>query len=475
MKYNMFKWAFGLTLITLLWSVRSYGTDQQEKPNVLIIIADDCTFNDLPLYGGENVETPHIDHLASEGMTFNQAYLSMSMSAPCRAELYTGMYPAQNGVCWNHAPARQGRKSIVQHLGDLGYRVGLAGKVHASPREVFPFEMVEGLERGCVSETSKFDEAGMRRFINKDEDQPFCLVAALITPHIPWTVGDPSHFDEDQLQLPPNLADTKDTREEFAKYLAEIEVLDQQVGRTLQMLEETGEADNTIVIFTSEQGSQFPGCKWTNWNTGIHTGFVVRWPGKVDAGVRTDALIQYADVLPTLMDAASGEPDQPHFNGTSFLPVLLGQKDQHREYAYFMHNNVPEGPPYPIRSITDGKYHYIRNLTPDRLYMEKHLMGRMPLNKYWPSWQFDAAKDTHTYRLIERYMKRPKEQLYLMSQDPYELKNLENESSHQNAQKRLSGELDRWMKRQGDPGIPTDTWKEYKSAREGDHFEQQAD
>lgn len=453
--------AFSLAFITQETST--------EKPNILIIMADDCTYSDLPLYGGVNVKTPQIDKLATEGMTFNKAYVTMSMCVPCRAELYTGMQPARNGVCWNHSIARTGLKSIVQHLGDLGYRTGIAGKVHAKPKEVFPFEMVDGVERNCVSETANYDKEELRKFIVKDRDQPFCLVTALVVPHIPWTVGDPSHFDPDKITLPSYLADTKETRKEFTRYLAEIEVLDQQAGATLSLLEEEGIEDNTIVIFTSEQGSQFPFCKWTNWDNGVHTGFIVRWSGKVKANTRTDALIQYADVLPTLLEAVGGKADE-NMDGSSFLQVLQGKKESHRDFAYFMHNNVPEGPSYPIRSVTDGRYHYIRNLSSDKVYIEKHLMARMRLNPYWASWIFESTNNENTLDLVTRYMNRPSEELYNTRNDPDELENLAGAENLQTVKIKLSKELDKWMMSQGDPGAEIDSFEELNKAKKGEHF-----
>ena len=109
------------------------------------------------------------------------------------------------------------------------------------------------------------------------------------------------------------------------------------------------------MLFTSEQGSQFPGNKWTNWDTGVHTALIARWPGKVAAGERTDAIVHYADVLPTLLELAGGDSTNHDYDGTSFLPVLLGEKQSHRQFAYGTHNNVPEGPPYPVRTVTDGE------------------------------------------------------------------------------------------------------------------------
>ncbi|WP_319480183.1 sulfatase [uncultured Draconibacterium sp.] len=459
-----------LTIIAIfVLAFNGNAENKKGSPNILIIMADDCTHSDLSLYGGTNVQTPQIDKLASQGLTFNNAFVTMSMCVPCRAELYTGLQPVSSGVCWNHAIARTGTQSIVHHLGELGYRVGITGKVHADPRSVYPFEIVKGVEDNCVSTTAKYDAAGMREFMARDNKQPFCMVTALVVPHIPWTVGDPSHFNPKELKLPPYLADNKATRTEFAKYLAEIEVLDQQIGETLALLDELDIADNTIVIFTSEQGAQLPFCKWTNWNNGVHTGFVVRWPGKVESGVRTDALIQYNDVLPTLLEAV-GSKTKAEFDGSSFLPVLLGEKDSHRDYAYFMHNNVPEGPAYPIRSVTDGKYHYIRNLSPESLYIERHLMARMPLNKYWPSWVYDASDDSEILDLVTRYQKRPAEELYNLLDDPDEMKNLSNQKDVNGIQKKLSKELDKWLKEQGDPGAKLDTYEELQNAKKGKHF-----
>ena len=94
------------------------------RPNFLIIMADDCTYNDLPLYGGPNAKTPNIDRLAKQGLTFNRAYLAEAMCQPCRAELMTGQYPLHNGCAWNHSASQPDVKSMPHHLGGLGYRVG---------------------------------------------------------------------------------------------------------------------------------------------------------------------------------------------------------------------------------------------------------------------------------------------------------------------------------------------------------------
>lgn len=448
-----------------------------ERPNFLIVMADDCTYSDLPVYGGPNARTPNIDRLAREGLVFNRAYLASAMCQPCRAELYTGQYPMRNGCAWNHSASRPTTKSMPHYLGKLGYRVGLSGKVHVEPSQAFPFEKVEGFDPNCVRRPTR-DHAltGIREFFERDADQPFCLVVALVEPHVPWVMGDASAYPPEEIELPPNIADTPRTRRDFATYLAEVTYMDSQVGEILRTLDETGRADETLVLFTSEQGAQFPGCKWTNWDTGLHTALIARWPGRVEPGTRTDALVQYADVLPTLLDAAGADlAETDHaFDGSSFLPVLLDKASTHREYTYGMHNNIPEGPAYPIRTVFDGEYRYIRNLTPDELYIEKHLMGLQGggavTNPYWPTWVGQAWDNPRAYRLVKRYMQRPAEELYHTAGDPYELENLADDPRHAERKARLSAELERWMKSQGDPGAAQDTHEAIQAAREGQHL-----
>jgi len=451
------------------------GQSRQRRPNFLLILADDCTYSDLPVYGGQNAQTPNLDRLTEEGLVFDRAYLSSAMCQPCRAELYTGQYPMRNGCAWNHSASRPDVTSMPHHLGDLGYRVGLAGKVHVKPAKAFPFDAVDGFDPNCVrSPTRPHDTEGIRRFMEADTDQPFCLVVALVEPHVPWVMGGASRYPVEKLKLPPNIADTPRTREAYARYLAEISYMDGQVGEILAVLNETGEADNTLVLFTSEQGSQFPGCKWTNWDIGLHTALIARWPSRIRSGQRTDAMVQYADILPTLTAIAGGEKSTREYDGTSFFPVLLGQEDTHRRFVYGMHNNIPEGPPYPIRTISDGQYRYIRNLRPDEIYIEKHLMGWTGEgelnNPYWATWIREAWSDGRTYNLVKRYMSRPAEELYHTARDPYEMVNLADDPEFSATKARLSAELDRWMREQADPGTLQDTAEALQAARRGKHL-----
>ena len=461
---------FPFVFATALAALFSFTLSASDRPNFLIVMADDCTWNELPLYGGENAKTPHIDALAARGLTFNQAYLCSAMCQPCRAELFTGQYPMRNGCAWNHSACRPETKSLPHHLKPLGYRVGIAGKKHLRPEAVFPFEDVAGFDRSCVRDpTQESDLSGVGEFFNRKEDEPFCLVVALVEPHLPWVMGDASQYPPKKIKLPPNIADTKTTREHFSNYLAEITYMDSQVGEIMALLEKSGKAADTLVLFTSEQGSQFPGCKWTNWNTGVHTGLVAVWPGKVPEGKRTNALVQYADITPTILSLAGGSAPKD-FDGTSFAEVLEGKKNIHREFVYGMHNNVPEGPPYPIRSISDGTHRYIRNLRPDELYIEKHLMGGGRLNNpYFATWLGAQPEQAQVYQKVKRYMLRPPEQIYHTAEDPYELENLAGSEAVAEIRKKLSDELDRWLKSQNDPGAAMDDVEVLGAARKLSH------
>ena len=433
---------------------------EQQKPNFLFILADDVTYSTLGCYGGKNVNTPNIDRLASEGVKFSRAYCAMSMCAPFRAELYTGLYPVRNGVAWNHSVAKPGTKSIYHHLSELGYRVGLAGKKHAKPESVFPFENVKNFPAGT----------GVRNFMTKDPKQPFCLFICSHNAHPPWRDGDASQFDQNTITLPPVIHNNPPSLKTFVGYLAEVEALDQEVGQVLKLLEETGQANKTMVMFSSEQGWDFGFGKWTNWDIGIHTALIARWPGHIQPGTKTDALVQMTDIVPTFIDAARGSPAAYELDGSSFLPVLTGKKLKHRQYVYGLHNNIPEGNPYPIRSIRDDDFHFLMNLNYEESYYEKHLMTDDLAKKYDLQWwkaMNDAAEqgDASAKKLRDKFHHSPAEELYRVDEDPYEMNNLAENPKYDSVKKRLRTELERWMKEQNDPGIPIDTFRELAANR----------
>lgn len=425
------------------------------KPNIIIIMADDLDSRQLSCYGGKNINTKNIDALASEGLKFNQIITSEAMCIPTRASLFTGLYPLRHGAYQNHKPVHKNLKSIGHYLGDLGYKVALTGKDHVTkPKSVFPFQIIPGFEPNCVSKTDEYFLDSVKTFIT-EKDKPYCLFIMSCNPHAPWTVGDPSEFNADKLELPAHWVDTKLTREHFTKYLAEVRRLDNQVGDITKMLKETGQDKNTIVIFLGEQGPQFPGGKWTAWDNGTKSSMIVKWPDNAKPRTETEAIVQYEDITPTLIEIAGGKAIAG-LDGKSFLNVIKGKSAGHRDYAFGLHNNIPEGPAYAIRFIRDGNYKLITNLTSDKNYYIKYMMNTENKNLAWTTWMNASETDPQAKFRTSRISNRPPVEFYDLKKDPYELNNLATKKEYQAEIKKYESLLKEWMKQQGDKGAAMD-------------------
>ena len=433
-----------LSLLLLLVTV---VTAKTSRPNILIVIADDLNKDCVGVYGNKDVKTPNIDHLAREGMRFNLAFTSTAMCAPTRQQMYTGLYPVKSGAYPNHSKVKPGTKSLVHYLKALGYRVGLSGKRHFGPPGSFPFEQL----------SNKVNPSAIREFVNRDENQPFCLVVTSSSPHVPWNSGDASQYNPSKLNVPPYLVDTKEMRLSLTRYYGEITDLDREVGLCMKILKNAQQIKNTAMIFTTEQGAQYPGCKWTCYENGLNVGFIVRWPGVVKPGSVTDAMIHYVDVVPTLIEMAGGKAIYG-LDGRSFLGVLQGKTIHHNTVTYGVHTqmNAIGSPPtgYAVRSVRDEKWKYIINLNHKVTY--NNALTKNDKENYWASWLREAKTNPGAARLVERYLNRPPEELYDLSKDPYELNNLAEEEIYSKLKDRLREQLQDWMASQGDQGQATE-------------------
>ena len=424
----------------------SFGSGKTAKPNFVFVIADDCTFRDIGCYGGQ-AHTPNIDKLATEGMRFTQCFQSAPMCSPTRHNIYTGLYPAKSGAYPNHTFAKDGTKSVVHYLKPLGYRVALSGKKHINPPEVFPFEY--------SGKDNNPDFEALDTFISecKDSGTPFCIFACSNEPHSPWDKGDASRYDAAKLKLPPYFVDTAETRESMTRYLAEITYYDWQVGQALALLQKHALADNTLVIVVSEQGSSFPFGKWTCYDTGLQSAFIARWPGKIEPGTVSDALIEYVDVLPTYIEVAGGTPPSI-LDGKSLLPVLTGETKEHKKYVFgeMTTRGVTNGSDYfGIRSIRSRKFKYVWNFTP-----EVKFQNACTSSSIFKSWQEKAASDSDAADKVRRYENRPGEELYDITKDPYEWNNLADDPQYATIKVRMKRRLLDWMKAMGDKGQQTE-------------------
>jgi len=410
----------------------------------MLILADDMNKDSAGAYGNTDVETPHIDRLAKEGMLFTNAYTSTAMCTPTRVQLFTGLYPLQSGSWANHGYVKDGTKSIGQYLGGLGYRVGIHGKRHVGPGESFPFESLGD------NRVAEYMHRPTQWILSEEHaGSPWCMLFASNVPHLPWNSGNFSKVHATStFNVLPYLYDTPAQRDSMKAYYAEVAELDDQVGKVAKVLKEENLESNTLMIFTTEQGAALPGCKWELWECGINVGFIARWPGVIRPGAVSGAMIHYVDVVPTLIDVAGGN-DQG-LSGSSFAKVLQGATDTHNRFIYGVQSDkrlMHKG--YNIRSVREGKWKYIWNINYEKLTGHK-LAGGADFNS-WNS-ASRADKRGHAAKLIRRYRCRPPEALYNLVEDPYELNNLARNPTDaaKNIIITLKKELKRWMKTQGD-------------------------
>jgi len=410
------------------------------RPNVVIVIADDQTWFDAGCYGNAIIHTPNIDRLAADGLQFNRAFTSTAMCAPTRQQLYTGIFPVRNGAFPNHSSVKPGTRSLVHYFRDAGYDVGLCGKKHFGPRESFPFTTVNKKDLG--------------NFFSGDD--PFFLVYASNSPHLPWSAGDPSQYDDRKIAVPPYMFDNAQTRAALVKYYAEITDFDRELGEVDAQLRTAGKLEDTIFIYTSEQGAQFPYGKWTCYEVGLHVGFIMRWPRQIPRGLQSDALVQYVDVLPTLLDLCEIDVSGD-FDGRSFRRVIQQKTEKHNEYVFGVHTTrgiIHGSESYPIRSIRSDRYKLILNLNHQIEFQNTLTQGDG--GSYWKSWVAAAQSNSHARSIVQGYVRRPRIEFYDLQEDPFERVNLANEPQHSRQIAQMNRRLQAWMIQQGDRGDETE-------------------
>ncbi len=450
-----------LIIATLLLLVLAAGT--QAAPNIVLFIADDLSWHDIGPYGNTDVRTPHLDQLAKESLTFRRAFAASPTCTPSRSALYTGLYPVRNGAHANHSIINDGIATLPAIMQKLGYRVVLAGKSHIGARAQFPFEYLDNsniMPPGKTGvlwtdlNTTRIDNL----LLDHDKSKPLCLIVAAHSPHVFWLPNE--GYDPDKLKLPPYLLDTPATRRALCNYYTDVTHMDKQVGEVRAFLAKNNYTDNTLFIFTADQGAQFPFAKWSLYDAGIRTPLLIHWPGKAAAGASTDALVTLVDLLPTFIEAAGGEPFK-NIDGKSFLPVITGQSKNHREEIFAAHTGDKQMNQAPMRCIRTARYKYIANLRPDLRY-NTHISAGAGVDgrDYWNSWLELAKSDPTAARVIGRYHTKPLEELYDLEKDPYEQNNLAADPAHAKTLADLRQKVTEWQIDQGEdlrkPLMPED-------------------
>lgn len=435
-----------LTIVVCLQPVLSAG----QRPNIVFLLADDMNRDTWGVYGNKDCKTPNIDRLAKDGMTFDRAYCSVAMCAPFRQELYSGRSPWRTRTLANHSKSTADTKSIPHYLQPLGYRVALVGKSHVGPQQAYPFEILgkksDHTNKDFVASASQFFDDCTKA------GKPFCLFIASHDGHAPFTTGDPSQYEKDDLSIPPYWLDTLVLREKLVQYYAEVSNFDKLVGQIRAALEQRSLRDNTLFVVCSEQGIQFPFAKWTCYDNGLHTGLVMSWPSVINAGSQADALISIADITPTLVDAAGGELKAEDVDGKSFLKTLQGEQQVLHEYVYgaFTNCNIINNRDriFPIRSIRSKDFALIYNPNREEITSNVTLDGK---GSAAASWQALQGSSERADRLIRKLKHRPEFEFYHLAEDPHELNNAINQPKYASVIAAMKKALFEKLEALGDP------------------------
>ncbi|MFV3075054.1 sulfatase [Niveispirillum fermenti] len=441
--------ALSLTLAAPFAGRAAVAAEPPARPNIVVFLADDISYNDVSISGDRNVRTPALDRLASQGMTFDRAFVASPTCAPSRAALLTGMMPARNGAEANHDRTSAVVRKLPSFLQEQGYQVVAFGKVaHYQHTGTYGFDYYAN----DTFHDHKGIAAAAEWLKARKDKRPLALFVGSNWPHVPWprtTEG----YAPDAITLPPKTVDTPETREARARFYAAVTRMDQDLATTMDAVDSIL-GPETFVLYSADHGTQWPFGKWNLYDTGTRVPMVVRWNGRVQAGTRTNAMVSWVDILPTLVQLAGGR--QPEgIDGVSFSSLFgVGSGPAGRPEIYTTHNNDGRINTYPMRSIRTERWKYIQNLLPDTLHTT-HIdlkVARTDSGVYFPSWREAAERDPAAKAIVDAYYKRPAEELYDLQADPDEQVNLAADPRHAKQLKELRTRLDRWRKAQGDTG-----------------------
>jgi len=476
------EWLAGASALPLACTRRA-----PSRPNLLLVVADDQSWPHAGAYGDPFVRTPVFDRIAREGALFTHSFSACPSCTPSRTALLTGRpiwQTGEAGVLYGTLPAAL---PLVTHsLEDAGYRTGFTGKGWApgdwraggqtrhpngkefnSRKHAAP--LAPGLDvRDYAANFADFLEDG-------DQSKPFFFWLGSTEPH---RVYDPAAHERmgrnlAGLRVPSYLPDTETTRKDLAAYYSEIEWYDIQLGKAIALLARKGILDDTLIVVTSDNGMPFPRAKVNLYDDGLRMPLAMRWGRRLQGGRKIEALVSHTDIPATLL-AAAGLPNLTGASGQSLLPVMEGKEIAVREKVFSAlerHTYCrPDGATYPVRTVRTRDYRYIRNFAPDR----------------WPTGGPDFVSSNKTFhgdidgapvkdelldpanaKRFARELalctgKRPAEELYYLSSDPDQVRNLVGSEEYREPLGELRGMLEEELRTTNDPRIEgRDPWQAY--------------
>jgi len=451
-------------------SMAAGGANEIERPNIVLIIADDHGREAMGCYGNPVIKTPNLDGLAAEGVRFTNAFCTTASCSASRSVILSGMYNHANGQyghqhSYHHFISFENIKSLPVLLSEAGYRTGRIGKYHVAPDSVYKFDVtLPGSARSPVQMAQN-----CRDFVVGDS-KPFFLYFCMDDPHRSGNVaedlpGKPDRFgnkaeggypgikevtyEPKDVVVPPFLPDIPECRAELAQYYQSVSRVDQGVGRLLGVLKEAGQYDNTLIIYISDNGVAFPGAKTTLYEPGMKLPCIVRQPGQQKKGITCDALINWADLAPTICDFAGAPSGNDTCQGRSFKAVLEQEHPKGWDVTYASHTFHEITMYYPMRVVRERKYKLIWNIA--------HGLDYPFASDLWAAstWQATVQNNRKLYgkRTVEAYLHRPKFELYDLENDPDEVKNLADDPTYEKVLSDLKTKLKAFQKRTNDPWL----------------------
>ena len=455
---------------------------EKQKPNILFAIADDASWKHFGAYGCDWVKTPAFDRVASEGILFTRCYTPNAKCAPSRACILTGRNSWELEEAANHMPFFPEKfKTVTETLHENGYHVGYTGKgwvpgvsrhKDGSPRDLlvkkYDRNMIDPPAEGIASDDYS---SNFRDFLeSKQEGQPFFFWYGGWEPHRPYEFGSGTgkgmRRKDDITEVPLFWPDVDSVRTDMLDYAFELEYFDSQLGKMLEILEASGEYENTVIIVTADNGMPFPRVKGQVYEMSNHLPLAIMWNAGIKRKNRVVSdLLSFTDFAPTILELARIPEEQTEMatiSGKSLTGLLFSSKsgniDPARDYVLIGKERHDVGRPgdagYPVRGIVMDDFLYLKNFEVSRWPAGNPETGYLNCDGSPTKTVCIGTQSTGSNRILEmNFGKRPGEELYHIGNDPYCILNLAGNPKYEEVQKKLSERMIRELIQQGDPRV----------------------